>query len=61
MIGQIGSMGLLSPRAKVNELGHQLAVIFEGDAALSTTLDSTSPLRYAHSAAAVLIDTSVSR
>jgi AcrR family transcriptional regulator len=38
-------------------LGHQLAVLFEGAKALSTTLNDTSPLVYARSAAEALIDT----
>lgn len=39
-----------------HELGNQLAVLFEGAVALATTLNDTSPLVYARSAAAVLID-----
>jgi hypothetical protein len=41
-----------------DELGHQLAVLFEGAVALATTLNNTSPMVYARSAAAILIDES---
>ncbi|BBZ26989.1 TetR family transcriptional regulator [Mycolicibacterium madagascariense] len=44
--------GVSDPRA----VGHQLAVLFEGALALSTTLNDGAPMRYARSAAAVLID-----
>jgi AcrR family transcriptional regulator len=37
-------------------LGHQLAVLFEGAAALATSLNDTAPLLHARSAAEVLID-----
>jgi AcrR family transcriptional regulator len=37
-------------------LGHQLAVLFEGAKALATTLNDTSPLVHARSAAEALID-----
>ncbi|MGV7898239.1 hypothetical protein PJN36_29390, partial [Mycobacterium kansasii] len=36
-----------------DELGHQLAVLFEGAVALATTLNNTSPMVYARSAAAI--------
>jgi AcrR family transcriptional regulator len=38
------------------QLGHQLAVLFEGAIALATSLNDTSPLLHARSAAEVLID-----
>jgi AcrR family transcriptional regulator len=38
------------------QLGHQLAVLFEGALALATSLNDTSPLLHARSAAAVLIE-----
>ena len=38
------------------QLGHQLAVLFEGALALATSLDDTSALLHARSAAAALID-----
>lgn len=38
------------------ELGHQLAVVFEGAVALATTLNDTSAMSYAQSAAKILID-----
>jgi len=53
LIATCAELGVADPR----ELGHQLAVVFEGAAALSTTLNSTSPMKYARSAAAALIDT----
>ena len=37
-------------------LGHQLAVLFEGARALATSLNDTSPLVHARSAAETLID-----
>jgi hypothetical protein len=37
-------------------LGNQLAVLFEGAAALATSLNDTSPLLHARSAAETLID-----
>jgi AcrR family transcriptional regulator len=37
-------------------LGHQLAVLFEGAAALSTSLNDSAPMLHARSAAEVLID-----
>jgi hypothetical protein len=40
-------------------LGHQLAVLFEGAAALATSLNDTSPLVNARSAAEMLIDAAV--
>ena len=44
-----------------HELGNQLAVLFEGAAALSTTLNDTAPIASARSAAAVLVDNATSR
>ena len=41
------------------QLGHQLAVLFEGAVALATSLNDTSPMPHARSAAEVLIDTAV--
>jgi AcrR family transcriptional regulator len=38
------------------QLGHQLAVLFEGATALATSLNDTAPLVHARSAAEVLID-----
>jgi AcrR family transcriptional regulator len=38
------------------QLGHQLAVLFEGALALATSLNDTAPLIHARSAAEVLID-----
>jgi AcrR family transcriptional regulator len=38
------------------QLGHQLAVLFEGALALATSLNDTSPLLHARSAAEVLIE-----
>jgi AcrR family transcriptional regulator len=43
------------------EVGHQLAVLFEGALALTTTLNDPAPMRYASSAAAVLIDEGTKR
>jgi AcrR family transcriptional regulator len=40
-------------------LGNQLAVLFEGAAALATSLNDTSPLLHARSAAETLIDAAV--
>ena len=40
-------------------LGHQLAVLFEGSSALSTSLNDRAPLVHARSAAAALIDASI--
>jgi AcrR family transcriptional regulator len=42
-------------------LGHQIAVLFEGALALATSLNDTSPLLHARSAAEVLIDAAVPR
>lgn len=42
-------------------LGHQVAVLFEGALALATSLNDTSPLVHARSAAEVLIDAATSR
>jgi len=42
-------------------LGHQLAVLFEGALALATSLNDTSPLLHARSAADVLIDAAIPR
>ena len=41
------------------QLGHQLAVLFEGALALATSLNDTAALIHARSAAEVLIDTAV--
>jgi AcrR family transcriptional regulator len=41
------------------QLGHQLAVLFEGAVSLATSLNDTSPLLHARSAAEVLIDAAV--
>jgi AcrR family transcriptional regulator len=41
------------------QLGHQLAVLFEGATALATSLNDTAALVHARSAAEVLIDTAV--
>jgi AcrR family transcriptional regulator len=41
------------------QLGHQLAVLFEGAMALATSLNDTAPLIHARSAAEVLIDAAV--
>jgi AcrR family transcriptional regulator len=43
------------------QLGHQLAVLFEGATALATSLNDTAPLLHARSAAEVLIDAAVRR
>jgi AcrR family transcriptional regulator len=40
-------------------LGYQLAVLFEGGLALATSLNDTSPLLHARSAAEVLVDAAV--
>lgn len=40
------------------QLGHQLAVLFEGALALATSLNDTSPLLHARTAAEVLIEAS---
>lgn len=42
------------------QLGHQLAVLFEGATALATSLNDTAPLLHARSAAKILIDAAVS-
>jgi AcrR family transcriptional regulator len=42
-------------------LGYQLAVLFEGGLALATSLNDTSPLLHARSAAEVLIDAAIPR
>ncbi len=52
---------LIATCAEVNarnprELGHQLAVLFEGAVALTTSIQDTLPFVYAQSAAAALID-----
>ena len=52
LVRTCGDAGVRDPRA----VGHQLAVLFEGALALSTTLNDGAPMRYARSAAAVLID-----
>jgi hypothetical protein len=41
------------------ELGHQLAVLFEGATSLATSLNDTAALLHARSAAGVLIDSAV--
>jgi AcrR family transcriptional regulator len=41
------------------QLGHQLAVLFEGATSLATSLNDTAPLLHARSAAEVLIDAAV--
>jgi AcrR family transcriptional regulator len=41
------------------QLGHQLAVLFEGAAALATSLNDTAPVIHARSAAEALIDAAV--
>ncbi|CAN5571438.1 TetR/AcrR family transcriptional regulator [soil metagenome] len=38
------------------QLGHQLAVLFEGATALATSIDDTAPLLHARTAAALMID-----
>jgi AcrR family transcriptional regulator len=43
------------------QLGHQLAVLFEGAAALATSLNDTAPLLHARSAAEALIEVAVRR
>jgi AcrR family transcriptional regulator len=43
------------------QLGHQLAVLFEGATALATSLNDTAPLLHARSAAEVLIDGAITR
>ena len=43
------------------QLGHQLAVLFEGAVSLATSLNDTAPLLHARSAAEVLIDSAVKR
>jgi AcrR family transcriptional regulator len=43
------------------QLGHQLAVLFEGATALATSLNDTAPLLHARSAAEVLIDSAITR
>lgn len=43
------------------QLGHQLAVLFEGAVSLATSLNDTAPLLHARSAAEVLIDSAVRR
>jgi AcrR family transcriptional regulator len=40
-------------------LGHQLAVLFDGSSALSTSLNDRAPLVHARSAAATLIDAAI--
>jgi hypothetical protein len=49
--------GAVDPR----QLGDQLAVLYEGAAALSTSLDDPSPWANARTAAEALIDHAVSR
>ncbi|HZC11177.1 MAG TPA: helix-turn-helix domain-containing protein [Mycobacterium sp.] len=41
------------------QLGHQLAVLFEGATSLATSLNDTAPLLHARSAAEILIDAAV--
>ncbi|MEN4479771.1 TetR/AcrR family transcriptional regulator [Mycolicibacterium cosmeticum] len=52
LVAACAEVGARNPR----ELGHQLAVLFEGATALTTSLGETSPFIYAQSAAAALID-----
>ncbi|TRW89310.1 TetR/AcrR family transcriptional regulator [Mycolicibacterium sp. 018/SC-01/001] len=52
LVSACAEVGARNPR----ELGHQLAVLFEGATALTTSLGETSPFIYAQSAAAALID-----
>jgi AcrR family transcriptional regulator len=41
------------------QLGHQLAVLFEGATSLATSLNDTAPLLHARSAAEVLLDSAI--
>ncbi len=43
------------------QLGHHMAVLFEGATALATSLNDTAPLLHARSAAEILIDAAVRR
>ena len=43
------------------QLGHQLAVLFEGATSLATSLNDTAPVLHARSAAEVLIDSAIRR
>ena len=52
LIRAAGEAGARNPY----QLGHQLAVLFEGGRALATSLNDTSPLLHARSAAETLID-----
>ncbi len=52
LIDTCGEVGVTNP----HELANQLAVLFGGAVALATTLNDTSPMVYARSAAAILID-----
>ena len=63
-LGFIGRLTETAAQAGARDpyrLGHQLAVLFEGALALATSLNDTSPLLHARSAAEVLIDAAVSR
>ncbi|MET0476227.1 MAG: TetR/AcrR family transcriptional regulator [Mycobacterium sp.] len=57
LIGTCADAGVSDARS----VGHQLAVLFEGALALTTTLNDAAPMRYARSAAAVLIDEGAKR
>lgn len=52
-----GEAGAANPKA----LGNQLAVLFEGAAALSTSLNEPDPWRHARKAAQTLLDEAISR
>jgi AcrR family transcriptional regulator len=52
-----GQAGAEEPR----QLGHQLAVLYEGAAALTTSLDDPTPWAWAKTAAEVLIDQALAR
>lgn len=52
LVRACAEVGVKNPR----ELGHQLAVLFEGAIALTASMEDTSPFIYAQSAAAALID-----
>ena len=53
----ISKAGAADPR----QLGHQLAVLSEGAAALATSLDDPTPWAWAKTAAAALIDQALAR
>jgi AcrR family transcriptional regulator len=52
-----GQAGATDPR----QLGHQLAVLYEGAAALATSLDDPTPWAWAKTAAEALIDQALAR